>query len=160
MNVQMLFGLSALMSFVAWSLVARLYVWRWLKSLSRNDALAALIVPHMFRFVGLSFLVPGVVSPLLPSSFAAPAAYGDFIAALLAVAVVIALRWHVSWAIALTWLFNLWGSADLLYAIFNGNVLSHIDASMLGAAFFIPTFIVPFLLVSHALTFRLLLSRN
>jgi hypothetical protein len=38
---------------------------------------------HSFRFIGLAFLVPGVVSADLPSTFAHSAAYGDIIAAIL-----------------------------------------------------------------------------
>jgi len=53
--------------------------------------------------------------------------------------------------------FNRWGTADLLYAIYDGNVVSRIDPGMLGAAFFIPTVVVPALLVAHVLTFRQLL---
>jgi hypothetical protein len=44
----------------------------------------ALVVPHTFRFIGLSFPVPVVVSPSPPQAFADPAAYGDLAAALLA----------------------------------------------------------------------------
>src|SRR5215471_7033729 len=75
----------------------------------------------MFRFVGLSFLVPGVVSPALSTSFAAPAAYGDEIAALLAIVATIALTARVAWATAVVWLFNLWGTCDLLYAFYPGS---------------------------------------
>jgi hypothetical protein len=39
---------------------------------------------HSFRFIGLAFLVPGVVAPDLPSAFARSAAYGDIVAATLA----------------------------------------------------------------------------
>ena|SRR6516164_2196157 len=81
MPVQALFGLSVLTSFVTFSIVAKLYIAPRLKAMPLEDALRCLIAPHMFRFVGLSFLVPGVVSPALPPSFAAPAAYGDEIAA-------------------------------------------------------------------------------
>jgi hypothetical protein len=42
------------------------------------------LILHSFRFIGLAFLVPGVVSPDLPSAFARSAAYGDVIAATLA----------------------------------------------------------------------------
>src|SRR5215472_15442433 len=52
------FGLSVLMSFVAFGIVTRLYIWPRLHAISREDALIALTVPHTFRFVGLSFLVP------------------------------------------------------------------------------------------------------
>jgi len=46
---------------------------------------------HSFRFIGLAFLVPGVVSPDLPSAFTHSAAYGDIIAAILALLALILL---------------------------------------------------------------------
>jgi hypothetical protein len=74
-----------LLSFVASGIVVKLYIAPKLKAKRREDALLPLVIPHMFRFVGLSFLVPGVVSPSLSHAFAAPAAYGDLIATLLAI---------------------------------------------------------------------------
>ena len=125
--------------------------------MSRKDALTALVVPHTFRFVGLSFLVPGVVSPSLPPQFAIPAAYGDLIAAILAVAATWALSTRASWAIAIVWVFNVWGAADLLHAIYQGQIGVHIGPESLGAAFYIPTVVVPPLLVTHGLIFWMLL---
>ena len=58
MYIQALFGLSVLMSFVAFGLVTKLYIWPRLPLLERDDALLPLVAPHAFRFVGLSFLVP------------------------------------------------------------------------------------------------------
>ena len=156
MDIQALFGLSILISFVAFGLVTKLYIWPRLRILERDDALLPLVMPHAFRFVGLSFLVPGVVSSSLPPAFAAPAAYGDLIAAILAVAVVIALSRRASSAILLVWLFNLWGAADLLFAFYQGLFGVKLDPRMLGAAFFIPTAIVPPLLITHGLIFWLL----
>jgi hypothetical protein len=49
-----------------------------------------------------------------------------------------------------------WGTIDLLYAYYNGIVLE-IDPRLFGAAFYIPTMIVPPLLVIHALIFLILL---
>ncbi len=71
MDIRAVFGLSILMSFVAFGLTTKLYILPRLRILPRDDALVPLIVPHAFRFIGLSFLVPGVVSPSLPSAFAA-----------------------------------------------------------------------------------------
>src|SRR5258705_10391072 len=84
MNIAALFGLSVLMSFLAFGIVTKLYIWPWLRGMPREDSLIALVVPHTFRFIGLSFLVPGVVSPSLSPDFAAPTAYGDLLAAVLA----------------------------------------------------------------------------
>jgi len=160
MPVNALFGLSILMSFVAFGLVAKLYIWPRLQRMPREEALTALVMPHAFRFAGLSFLVPGVVAPSLPPAFAAPAAYGDLIAAILAIISVLALSARVSWALAIVWIFSLWGSLDLLNAIYQGEIGVGIDVHDLGAAFYIPTVIVPPFLIIHGLIFWLLLRRS
>jgi hypothetical protein len=157
MDVRALFGISVLMSFIAFGLVTRLYIWPQLRTKSRDAALIPLLLVHTFRFVGLSFLVPGVVLPSLPLGFAAPAAYGDLIAAILAVAATLALSAKVSWALPLVWIFNVWGTTDLLHAIYQGQIRLQIGPGSLGASFFIPTLVVPPLLVTHGLIFWLLL---
>jgi len=160
MNVRAILGLSALTSLVASIVTTNLWVWPKLQRMRRPDALLALVAPHMFfRTIGLSFLVPGVVSPALPSTFAAPAAYGDFVAALLAIAATLAVAKRTQWANGLVWIFNVWGAADLLNAIYQGTVHAK-DPGMLGAAFYIPTAVVPPLLVTHGLIFWILLRRN
>lgn len=159
MSIQALFGTSALLSLVSSCVLVNLYLWPWLRSMDHENALAVLVAPHMFlRFIGLSFLVPGVVSPSLPAGFAVSAAYGDLIAGLLAIVALIAIAKHAPWAIPAAWAFNVWGAADLIFAGVQG-VLSNMDAGALGAAFFIPTAIVPPLLVTHALIFLLLFQR-
>ena len=101
------------------------------------------------------FLVPGVVARPLPDSFANPAAYGDLAASLLALLALIALRTGRAGALALVWLFNIVGTADLL------NALRHADAVPdFGAAWYIPTFVVPLLLVTHFMIFARLLRRG
>jgi hypothetical protein len=156
MSVRAIFAASALMSLVSSAVIAKLYLWPWLRATDRALALVALVAPHMFfRFIGLSFLVVGVVSPSLPAGFAIPAAYGDFVAGILAIIATIALSQHFSWAIAAVWVFNVWGAADLLLAFYHGPHFRILPGD-LGAAFFIPTAIVPPLLVTHFLVFRLL----
>ena len=84
MTSQLCFFVSIGFSFIAWGIVIARYVWPELRNRQRAEALRPLLVLHSFRFVGLAFLVPGVVSPDLPSAFAHSAAYGDIIAATLA----------------------------------------------------------------------------
>ena len=160
MTIGALFGLSILLNFVASGIVVKVYVWPRLREMSREEALLPLVMPHMFRFIGLSFLVPGVVSASLPPDCARPAAYGDLAAALLAVVAVLALSARVSWALPVVWLFNLWGTIDLFYAIYQGEIGVRINPGSLGAAFYVPTVLVPPLLVTHGLIFRLLLGRH
>jgi hypothetical protein len=160
MTTAALFGLSILMNFVASGILTKLYILPRLRVMNREEALLPLVAPHMFRFVGLSFLVPGVVSTSLSTDFARPAAYGDLAAALLAVIAVLALSARASWALPVVWIFNLWGTIDLLYAIYQGQIGVRIDPGSLGAAFYIPTVVVPPLLVTHGLIFWLLLRRR
>jgi hypothetical protein len=158
MNTHALLVLSALTSLVASVVAANLWIWPRLRLMNRIDALTPVVAPHMFlRTIGLSFLVPGVVSTSLPGAFAAPAACGDFVAAVLAIAATLSLAKRAAWAVALVWVFNVWGAADLLNAIYQANIRAKIDPGSLGAAFYIPTAIVPPLLVTHALIFLILL---
>src|SRR3984885_10119992 len=81
---QLCFFVSIAFGFIAWGIVAKRYIWPKLRLLPRAEALQPLLILHSFRFIGLVFLVPGVVSPELPSAFAYSAAYGDLVAATLA----------------------------------------------------------------------------
>jgi hypothetical protein len=157
MNSDAIIGLSVLLCFIAFSIVAVNYITPRLQASSRENAIKALAVPHMFRFVGLAFLMPGVVSPTLSPAFANPAAYGDLAAAILAMIAVLGLSVRASWAMLAVWIFNIEGTADLLFAYYQGIVGAPQPPGSLGAAFFIPTLIVPPLLVTHALMFRQLL---
>jgi len=156
-----LFGISVLFSFVAWGLVTRLYIWPALRNQPRADALRPILLLHSFRFVGLAFLVPGVVSPRLPLAFARPAAYGDLATAVLALLALATLRNRFRLGTLLIWVFNLLGTADLLNAFYQGNRTGlALAPGLQGAAYFIPTFVVPLLLITHGLVFRLLLRRQ
>ena len=152
-----LFGLSVAFGFLAWGIVTAKYIWPELRNRSRVDALRPLLVLHSFRFIGLSFLIPGVVSPDLPHTFAFDAAYGDIVAAILAMLALAALRSPLG--IPLVWIFSLWGSADLLNAFYQGSAAGLLPGQ-LGAGYFIPTAIVPLALITHGLMFRVLLQRE
>jgi hypothetical protein len=158
MNSRAAFGLSILMSLSSSIMAAVLLAWPRLQTSSSEQALIWLVAPHLFlRFIGISFLVPGVVSPSLPKAWAVPAGYGDLAAGILAIIATAALALSAAWAIAAVWIFNVWGAADLLFAFYQGARL-RLEPGSLGAGFYIVTAIVPPLLVSHALIFGLLLQ--
>ena len=144
MDVEAIFGLQFLLSLVAWGLIGRWVLAPWFESMAPSKALFWLALPHAFRHVGMVFLVPGVVAQRLPDGFATPAAYGDLATGVLALLAIIALQTGWSRAVALVWLFNIVGTLDLL------NALRHVDvAPSFGAAWYIPTMLVPLLLVTH-----------
>jgi hypothetical protein len=148
------FFVSIAFSFIAWGIVTARYIWPELRLRERAEALRPLFILHSFRFIGLAVLIPGVVSPDLPPAFAHSAAYGDIVAAILAL---VSLLWLPSGAgVAVAWLFSVWGSADLLNAFYQANQAGLL-ARQLGAAFLLPTLVVPLLLITHGLAFRILL---
>ena len=151
------FFASIAFSFIAWGIVAARYIWPELRLRQRVEGLRPLLILHSFRFIGLAFLVPGVVSPDLPSAFAHSAAYGDFAAAILALLSLLLLPSAAG--VAAVWIFNLWGFADILDAFYQANHAG-VLAGQLGAAFFLPTLVVPLLLITHGLVFRILLQHQ
>jgi hypothetical protein len=157
MSPQLCFFVSITFGLIAWGIVTARYIWPELRVRPRAEVLQPLLILHTFRFIGLAFLVPGVVSPDLPSAFAHSAAYGDIIAATLALFPLVLLPRKSG--VVLAWIFNLWGSADLLNAFYQANHAGLL-AGQLGATYFIPTLVVPLLLITHGLAFRILLQHQ
>ena len=154
MNVIQIFALQFLLSLVVFSLLAKWFAQPLLNRLPLNQALFWLTLPHAFRHIGLVFLVPGVVSTTMPGSFSGAAAYGDLAAGLLAILTLIAANRRWSAMIPLAWVFNVVGLVDL------ANALTHIEAvPHFGAAWYIPTFLVPLLLVTHFIALAKLWSQ-
>jgi hypothetical protein len=157
MPPQLCFFVSIAFSSIAWGVVTARYIWPELRVRKRAEALRPLLILHSFRFIGLAFLVPGVVSPDLPSAFAHSAAYGDIMAAILALLSLLSLPSRAG--VVMAWVFNLWGSADILNAFYQANHAGLL-AGQLGASYFIPTLMVPLLLITHGLAFRILLQHQ
>ncbi len=155
MDTLAIFGLQVVLSLIVYGLIAKWYVTPWLKEKPIHQALTPLIFPHAFRHVGLAFLVPGLVAQPLPSSFAFSAAYGDFVSGLLALLSLVALRGRWGLALPLVWLFNIVGTVDLLNTLRQADAVPHLQTT-----WYIPTFVVPLLVVTHAMIFARLLRRR
>jgi hypothetical protein len=154
-DVNLPFVLSVAGAFVASAAVATTYAWPALRRMPRYEALRLLAAFHTFRFLGMNFLVPGFVSSELGADFATSVGWGDLIAAVLALLSMAALSWRWSIAIPMAWLFNVWGTLDLLNAYYLG-ITKVEDPGSFGAGIYIPALLVPLLLTSHALAFMIL----
>ena len=60
---QLAFDLSVLLGLIVWGMIGARDIWPALRGRPRAEALRPLLLLHAFRFVGLAFLVPGVVAP-------------------------------------------------------------------------------------------------
>jgi hypothetical protein len=142
-----------LSTFVFW-IGARIYLLPRLSELSAQSVLLPILLLHSFRHLGLMFLAPGGTYAGLPAQFSYPAALGDLLAALLAMAAIIPVARNARGARPLVWIFNIVGTVDLVAAIALATIF---DATRyMGPAYWIPAFWVPALLVSHYIAFRVL----
>jgi len=136
-------------------IAARLYLLPNLANLQPRAVLLPILLLHSFRHLGLMFLAAGATYPGVPAQFAYPAAFGDLLAALLALAAIPAVAGNWRGARLLVWVFNVEGTVDLIAAITLATIY---DApSYMGPAYWIPAFWVPALLVTHYITFVVLL---
>lgn len=144
------------------TLIFAIAAWIYVRPILRTYDLKTLLIPilllHTFRHLGLMFLERGATLPGLASEFANPAAFGDFLAATLALIALFALLRNSKFSILLIWIFNIEGSLDLLDAIVLATKYEAVH--FMGAAYWIPAFWVPALLVTHFITFTLLLGRQ
>jgi hypothetical protein len=155
MNNVTIFWLQLFFSCVVCAIVVAWYVWPSLTKLPRNSALIPLIFVHVFRYVGMTLLVPGMIDPRLPRAFVSSAAYGDLIAAALAFASIFALRSNWRFAVPLVWVFNTWGFVDLLNGL-RGLLQLNIPSFNLGTIWYIYTFYAPVVIATHLMIFWIL----
>jgi hypothetical protein len=148
--------LNLIATTIIFYVAARIYLLPHLGRLQPRSVLIPILLLHSLRHLGLMFLTRGAIYPGLPQQFAYPAALGDFLTAVLAfVALFPVLRDSAS-ARPLVWLFNIVGTLDLASAITLATVYD--AAPFMGSAYWIPAFWVPSLLVTHYITFLLLIK--
>ena len=159
MDAFAVFGIQTFFSFVVFGLLAWWYLWPWLKSLQRTAALTVLTFVHALRPIGATVLVASVAGTALPRDFSEAVAYGDLATSVLAVITLLALRARLGFAIALVWVTNVVGFADLVNALI-GGVRYDIARLGMGSFWYVVTILVPILWIAHVLAFAILLRRR
>ena len=135
-----------------------------LRAFADGLSLTLLVGSHLWRFVGVGFVV-GWLQGSLPAGFGIPEGFGDIIAAVGALLLLpsirrgtVSPRWLLAW--------NVWGLLDLLSAITVGILYSNSPLGVLSRGgpttrsmtvfpvSLIPTFFVPLFILLHVLTFK------
>ena len=143
--------LNLLATTAVFYVAARIYLLPQLGQLSPGAVLIPILLLHSLRHLGLMFLTRGAVYPGLPQQFAYPAALGDLITAVLAFVSVFQVSRNWARARSLVWIFNVFGTLDLICAITLATIYR--APVFMGPAYWIPAFWVPALLVTHYVTF-------
>jgi hypothetical protein len=149
MAPQTIFQMHLVLGYVAWLLCFSVYILPRLRSMDRFEAQRAIATLHSFRFFGLVFILPGVIGPDLPASFASFAAYWDLATGLLAMLALLAVRIRpLFWAFVAA--FNLVGIVDLILDYYHATQVGlPAMAGQMGAAYVIPVIYVPILMITH-----------
>jgi len=146
---------NLILSTLVFAIAARIYVMPRLHDLAPKTVLLPILLLHALRHLGLMFLAPGAIYAGMPAQFAHPAAYGDLLAAILAVMAIPLVAQEHKLARAAVWIFNIEGTVDLASAITLATIYG--AAPFMGPAYWIPAFWVPALIVTHYITFVVLL---
>jgi hypothetical protein len=160
MSPEIIFSLQLVLGYVAWLLCFGVYVMPRLKAMDRVAAQRAIATLHSFRFFGLVFILPGVVGPNLPGSFATFAAYGDLATGILAMLALLTVRIRpLFWSFVVA--FNTVGIADIILDYYRAIKIGlPALAGQLGAGYVIPVIYVPLLMITSLAAFYLLLRRE
>lgn len=152
-----IFNAHLVLGYVAWFLCFAAYIWPRLRSLDRVAAQRAIATLHSFRFFGLVFILPGVISRDIPAGFAIFAAYGDLATGVLAMLALLTVRIRsLFWSLVVA--FNLAGATDIFVDYLHGVLLNLPQlAGQLGATYAIVIIYVPLLMITHVAAFYLLL---
>ena len=148
---------NLLCSTLVFWIAAKIYLIPKLHQLDASDIVLPILLLHAMRHLGFMFLAPGAVYYGMPSEFATRAAYGDLLAAVLALIAIAAVTSKSRVARPLVALFNVAGTLDLIIAITLSRIYG--AAAFMGPAYWIPAFWVPALLVTHYVVFLLLGKR-
>jgi hypothetical protein len=156
---QIHYFISYAFAFVVFALISRWYLWPAIKDRPPKIALSSLLLYACLRVNGLMFLMPRLVSRALPRAFAVPTAFGDLIAAILALLAIWPLRIENTLAVPMVWLFNIVGLLDLVYANIS-TFRDRVDPTYRGVSYYLAVLNVPAMVVVHVVIFAYLLKRG
>ena len=145
---------NLLFSTLIFGVAAKIYIMPKLPQMKVQTIMIPILLLHSFRHLGLMFIMRGASDPNIPSQFAYPAAFGDLLAAVIAISIIPAVLKGTKSSRLLVWIFNLEGTIDLIMAITLATKFN--AAEFMGPAYWIPAFWVPALLVTHYITFVVL----
>src|SRR6266851_9088144 len=94
---------NLLFSTLVFWVAARLYLIPKLDQLEPRAVLLPILLLHSLRHLGLMFLAPGATYAGIPPRFAYPAAFGDLLAAVLALAAVFVITSNLKVGKSLVW---------------------------------------------------------
>lgn len=152
MHYGLLLPLTFIFGSISWRFLITTVVLPTIKNQKINHILRPFVAIHLFRYISLSLLIPGITKAgaILPQSHIYRLAGGDVLSSILAMVALTAL--YLKWKKALYFviLLNVVGLADLLLATIYDMPLLGLNIAKLDARMFgLLTTFIPLVFVSH-----------
>lgn len=151
-------NLQFVMALGAYVVIYRIYLQRWFRAQPFGTAVLPLLLLHVFRYMGLTLVVPGQIDPSIPMHALQVMAWGDFASGVFALLAAIAVHHRWSIATALVALFSLVGIGDLVtvgYTAINAGVFF----ADIGTMWFVLVLYAPAMLLAQIyIAYRLVLN--
>lgn len=153
-----IFGIQVLFSFLAFGFIFHKLLIPFLNSKTDEKYYLFLMIPHVFRHLGFTGLLPEVTDPNIPHLFSYTLAIGDLITLIL-VYISIAFLSVKKINKSILWLFSVIGIVHLSCVIFFAIQLD-VTSYQLGFVWIIATFYAPSLWLSHFYILKKLLHKQ
>lgn len=128
----------------------------WLDSLTREEAIIALLVPHAFRHAGLFSLTHAAFNSEIPWTWASTVAVGDMTTQALSVTAIVLLQRAAPGRFAVAWIANIVGILASTASMYELAVTA-VPIHQLYPGWFLPVFYLPLVAVTnYYLTIRYL----
>lgn len=157
MSSTAIFWLQIVSGVGVFTLITVWYVWPLLVTRNLASALVPLLFVNVFRYVGMTLLVKGMVDPGLSHADLSRSAYGDLIAAALALSAIFVLRSNWRFAIPLVWVANTWGFLDALSTVYN-VIDKDVPSYQLGSFWWVFVLYAPLVVISELGIFTILIK--
>ena len=159
MNITQLFLTQLFTAYAVWLVLSIFILVPKLNQLPKKTVLIILVIPQMFRYIGVSVAAsPVVTSKDIPIELAQHIAIGDWVTAICAITAFIFLSVNSRLAIASVWVLNMVGFADQIMTMTRATKAGL--ANYMDAAWYVPTVLLPIMTTSHILIFYYLLKKK
>ena len=152
-----IFGVQVLFSFFAFSFIFQKFLIPALRSRPDSHYFLGCLIPHVFRHLGFTGLLPEVTDPTIPFLFSYTLAIGDFATLILVYASIRFLSAQNKTARLILWIFSVVGIVHLTAVIIIALWL-RVPNYQLGFVWIIATFYAPSLWISHLYIVKKLIS--
>lgn len=159
MNPLLVLSIQCTFSMFVFFLLIKWYVLPKTSKETKYKILAFLLLVNVFRYLPLSLFMPGQISDNFPEYLKEIIALGDFLAGVLALIALLAIKRKHKRSIALVWLFSIISILDIV-GVLTLAMKEKVYEIPLGTNYFTVSVYVPMLIVIQVTILKIISNKN